>query len=198
MEELILSRDVVELEGGHRINKNDVTNILLNRGIFPVKKIGTKNLFNKKEVEQSLKENPYEPYNKRKYKCYSHIKIDKTKYILSSDAQEIYADRLTSTAIYNFSSWAIRQGLKPVRKIKVSSRLSLNVYSVEEIEEILTQKRENKKRKEYIKNEEPLRSSDCIHYLPECLPKAAIKNKKIKCNDCQRYQKKEFNYYESM
>ena len=42
---------------------------------------------------------------------------------------------------------------------------------------------------------QPYRDIDCISYL-ECLD-MAWKNNSLNCTGCQRYQKKEFNYYES-
>lgn len=195
MENLIMAKDVVNIEGAQKINKNNITAILLNRSIYPVKKIGQKNLFNKKQIEKSFKDNPYEPHDKKKYKESLLIIIDRTKYLLSKDIQEIYADRLPKSAVNNFSSWAKLRGLKPDKKIKINSRTILNAFSIVQVESFLANK-EKKKRNEDCKIEEK-RNIDCINYLSECLPKAAIKNKKIKCNNCKQYQKKEFNYYEA-
>lgn len=43
---------------------------------------------------------------------------------------------------------------------------------------------------------QPYRATDCINYINECLI-SSWKNNALNCTGCKRYQKKEFNYYES-
>ena len=195
MEELILSKDILKIKGCHQLKREKVTSFLRSRNILPVKKIKSKNLFSKKEILESIKKKPYRPNDKGKVKPKIYDIIDKNVFLYSKDIQNIYADRLPKSALNNFSSWALLRCLKPAKKIKINNKLKLNIYRIDELEEILT-RRDEKKKGEYFKEEEE-RNSDCIHYLNECLPKAAIKNKKINCLGCFRYQKKEFKYYET-
>lgn len=199
--ELIKAKDVNKIKGGHGLKPDQVSGFLRTRGVFPVKKVKGFNLFLKSEVEDLLKRRPYVQGLRKQYKIREYKKPELNENELySSDIISIYKDCLPETALKSFASWSKLRNIPIIKTIKIKGA-KFNVYSKKDIEKYIKNRKEKTQDQPISRlrpkktKQETERKIECCHYL-QCLDKAVFKNFKFNCPCCERYQKKEFKYYD--